>query len=241
LDLHHNRENKQLFVITNKYTSYMNLPNYWLTRPEYDFAQDQELLEQTLETALEQGILLDTPIPKWAFLIWLTHHQNYLVHGTGNSSIQLFEPKKADDTNWFGNQNAVYAASDGIWAMFYAILDRPKIPMSISNGAVQITLEPPQDIYFFSVQDTALEQKPFCTGWVYVLPKQGFSQEPKGQRDGIPYATHHWANLNPVKPLFSIQVEPSDFPFLHQIRSHNNEILWKKVEANPNGFPWIEE
>ncbi len=219
----------------------MNLPSYWLTRPKYDLTQDQDVLEKNLSTALEQGFLGETPIPKWAFLIWLTHHKNYLVHGTGNSSIQTFEPRQADDANWFGNQNAVYAASDGIWAMFYAILDRPRIPMSISNAAIQIALEPPQDIYFFSVQDTALEQKPFRTGRVYVLPKQGFTQEAKDQRDGVTYQGHHWANLNPVKPLFSIQVDPTDFPFLEQIRAHNNEILWKKVEANPNGFPWLED
>ncbi len=219
----------------------MNLPSYWLTRPEYDFTQDQDALEKTLSTALEQGFLVKIPMPKWAFFTWLTHHKNYLVHGTKNSDIQIFEPRKADDASWFGNQNAVYAASDGIWAMFFAILDRPRIPMSISNGAIKIILEPPQDIYFFSVQDTALEQNPFRTGRVYVLPKQGFTQEPKGQREGIPYEAHHWANLNHVKPLFSVQVEPTDFPFLESIRAHSNEILWKKVEANPNGFPWVEE
>jgi hypothetical protein len=219
----------------------MNLPSYWLKRPKFDFIQNQDTLEKTLSAALEQGFLTQVPIPKWAFLIWLTHFKNYLTHGTGNLSIQTFEPRKSDDANWFGNQNAVYAASDGIWAMFFAILDRPRIPMSISNGAIQIMLEPPLDIYFFSVQDTALEQKPFRTGWVYVLPKQGFTQEPKGQREGIPYEAHHWANLNPVKPLFRVQIEPNDFPFLESIRAHNNEILWKRVEANPNGFPWVEE
>jgi hypothetical protein len=193
----------------------MNLPAYWLTSPEYNFARVQDLLEKTLDTALEQGFLHQTPIPKWAFLTWLTHHKNYLVHGTADSSIQTFEPRQSDDANWFGNQNAVYAASDGIWAMFFAILDRPKIPMSISNAAIRIELEPPKDIYFFSVQDTALEQKPFRTGRVYVLPKQGFIQQPKDTRDGIEFQAHHWANLN--------------------------EILWKRVEANPNGFPWIED
>ncbi len=219
----------------------MNLPSYWLTRPEFDYSQNQEALEQTFGSALEQGFLTKTSIPKWAFLIWLTHHKNYLVHGTGDSSILEFEPRQSDDANWFGNQNAVYAASDGIWAMFFAILDRPKIPMSISNAAIQILVPQPRDIYFFSVQDTALEQKPFRTGRVYVLPKQGFKQQPKDEREGVSYQAHHWANLNPVKPLFSVQVEPTDFPFLESIRAHNNEILWKKVEANPNGFPWLEE
>jgi hypothetical protein len=219
----------------------MKLPSHWLMRPEYDFSQHQQLLEETLKTALEQGFLDSTPIPTWAFLIWLTHHKNYLTHGTGNSSIQTFEPRQADDANWFGNQNAVYAASDGIWAMFFAILDRPRIPMSISNAAIQIALEPPQDIYFFSAQDTALEQKPFRTGWVYVLPKQGFDQQPKDQRDGIGFQAHHWANLNPVQPLFRVKVKPTDFPFLESIRAHNNEIIWERVAKNPNGFPWVED
>lgn len=219
----------------------MNLPSYWLSRPEFDFARDQAVLEKTLAVALEQGLLVETPIPKWAFLIWLTHFKNYLVHGTGDSSIHTFEPRKSDDVGWFGNQNAVYAASDGIWAMFFAILDRPRIPMSITNAAVRINLEPPTDIYFFGVQDTALEQKPFRTGYVYVLPKDRFDQEPVNEREGIPYQAHHWASLEPVKPLFRVQVEASDFPFLESIRPHNNEALWKRIEANPIGFPWAED
>ncbi len=219
----------------------MDLPTYWLTRPEYDFTQHEEILEENLGTALEQGILLKITVPKWAFLIWLTHHKNYLVHGTGNPNIKAFEPRQSDDAHWFGSQNAVYAASDGIWAMFYAILDRPQIPMSINNSAVQIDLQPPRDIYFFSVTDTAMQQNPFRTGWVYVLPKQGFSQEPKNQRDGIDYQTHHWANLTSVQPLFCIEVTPTDFPFLNQIRTHNDETIWKRVEKTPDGFPWLED
>jgi hypothetical protein len=219
----------------------MNLPNYWLTRPEYNFAQDQKAMEETLQVALEHGILTQTPVPKWAFLIWLTHEKNYLVHGTGNPCISIFEPRKSEDANWFGSQNAVYAASDGIWAMFYAILDRPKIPMSINNSAIQIEIQPPRDLYFFSVTDTAMQKKPFRTGWVYVLPKQGFNQEPKDQHGGIQYQTHHWANLNPVKPLFCIEITPSDFLFLDQILSHSDEVIWKRVEKTPNGFPWLED
>jgi hypothetical protein len=219
----------------------MKLESYWLIRPEFDVAPFAAELELCLAEALKTGVVPTLPVPTWVFLVWLDHSQKYLMHGTGDPSITLFEPRQSNDVGWFGNRKAVYAASDGIWAMFFAILNRPTIPMSISNSAVRLETIPEQDIYFFSVTDTALEQGAFRRGWVYVLPRDDFEQEPSEPHEGIKTHAHHWASLQAVKPLFRVAVDAADFPFLKEIRAHNDEILWKRVERNRDGFPWLED
>jgi hypothetical protein len=230
------------FVIHQKcYVFGMKLESYWLIRPEFNVEPFAAELELCLAEALKTGVVPKLPVPTWAFLIWLNQSRKYLMHGTGDPNITIFEPRQSNDVGWFGNQKAVYAASDGIWAMFFAILNRPTVPMSISNSAVRLETIPAQDIYFFSVTDTALEQGAFHQGWVYILPRDGFEQEPSQVRDGVKAQTHHWASLQAVKPLFRVAVDADDFPFLHQIRAHNDEILWQRIERNRNGFPWLED
>jgi hypothetical protein len=219
----------------------MKLESYWLIRPEFDVAPFTAELELCLKDALKTGVAPTLPVPTWVFLIWLNHSKKYLMHGTGDPSITVFEPRQSNDVGWFGNRKAVYAASDGIWSMFFAILNRPAVPMSISNSAVRLETIPEQDIYFFSVTDTAITQGAFRQGWVYILPRDGFEQEPSEPHEGIKTQAHHWASLQPVKPLFRVAVEAVDFPFLQQIRAHNDEILWQRIERNRDGFPWLED
>jgi hypothetical protein len=214
----------------------MEIPAYWLRCPEYDLAALENQLETAFQTASRDGSIDDLPMPTWIFLHWLTKHKNLLAHGTGDANIARFLPRQSDDVGWFGNQNAVYAASDGIWAMFYAIMNRPDVPMSISNAAIRL-VNPPQDLYFFSVSDTAMQQQPFRDGWVYFFPRDGFVLEPSPDF----YVSQHWASLAPVVPLFKVAVKPQDFVFLEQIRSHNDEVLWRRANKNPNGFPWLED
>ena len=185
----------------------MNLESYWLTRPEFDPEPFAKELEMCLKDALNTGVVPMLPVPTWVFLSWLNHTRKNLMHGTGDPSITVFEPRQSNDVGWFGNRKAVYAASDGIWAMFYAILNRPAIPMSIHNAAVRLETQPTQDIYFFSVSDSALAQGAFHQGWVYILPRDGFEQEPPQVREGIKVQAHHWASLQAVKPLFRVAVE----------------------------------
>jgi hypothetical protein len=45
----------------------------------------------------------------------------------------------------------------------------------------------------------------------------------------------------PVKPLARLQVSPADFPFLDQIRGHDDQIQQERARANPDGFPWIDD
>jgi hypothetical protein len=177
------------------------------------------------------------------FLCWLTEEKEVLLHGSGNPDIQLFEPRAPDakDDNDFSQQTAVFASSEGIWPIFYAILDRENFRPRFLNGAIRFEL--PEGLsdtrYFFSVHDVVFEQNPWREGVVYVFPKEGFVIEPPDELAGLTAHCPHWANLKPVKPLAKLRVTPKDFPFLPQVRSHNHEQTQARAKANPNGFPWL--
>jgi hypothetical protein len=179
--------------------------------------------------------------PVWAWLSWLCETQGFVAHGTGRADITVFEPRQSNDTGWFGNRKAVYAASDALWAMFFAIMNRPTVPMRIVNSAISVRshgrLEPR---YFFGVSGPALADTTFRSGSLYLLPGAGFEREPADSSLGFPFESHHLASLEAVRPVFRVPVGPSDFPFLSRIHSYNAEALAAALARDPDGFPWLD-
>jgi hypothetical protein len=189
-------------------------------------------------------MVYDLPAPKWQFLSWLAETQPVVLHGSSRQDIAVVEPKPANDVRDFSAQTAIYAATDGIWAIFFAILNRSEIPMMIFNAAVRIRLpgqpfSPP--FYFFSIDQEAFERGPYCPGMVYILPSAGFVQDPMQDYGGIEISVPQWAGHQAAAPLARLRVSPQDFPFLAQVRSHDPETLRARMAAEPNGFPWVDE
>ncbi len=216
----------------------MTLPDYWLPRPPMQL--DEDYAEQVLNSG--PGWLEPT-VAKWQFLCYLADKKGYLLHGSGSPNIEMFEPRQSNDIAEFGNRKAVYAARDGIWPMFFAILDRTKYKMTIVNAAIRLESsrgELSDPYYFFSMTDKALQQKPFREGVVYVLPRDGFEEQNPYHLGEYLVHQNHWANLNSVKPVAKLRVSPHDFPFLNQIRGQDDDVLAKRIAENPNGFPWVE-
>lgn len=54
-----------------------------------------------------------------------------------------------------------------------------------------------------------------------------------GQRVHIP----QWASLEAVTPLARIAVAPEDFPFLAEIRGHDDAYILERAKSDPDGFP----
>ena len=220
----------------------MTIPEYWLTRPEFDLEPHRNNFELALEEALKTGVGHVPDAPVWAWLSWLCDTQGFAAHGTGQPDIGVFEPRQSNDVGWFGNRNAVYAASDALWAMFFAIMNRPAVPMTIVNAAISVHLNGKlEPRYFFGVGRAALEQGAFRDGWVYLLPVAGFEREPGGTRLGLDFESHHLACLEPVRPAFRVAVGPKDFVFLERIHAYDDEALAASIERNPDGFPWLED
>jgi hypothetical protein len=227
----------------------MPLPSYFLLRPPLDltpatlraFAQ---LYAEAVLPAHGQTLDYSVAAPKWQFLCWLCDTQDILLHGSGNPGIRLFEPRKSNDLDEFGNRQAVYAASDGIWPLYFAIVDRDRYVRSLINACFRVVEEDgtrSDPYYFFSVNADALPYRPWRSGTIYILPRAGFEQQPRQSYRGAELDLAQWASLVPVQPLAQVAVRPADFPFLAQIRAHDMAMVNQRAERNPKGFPWVDD
>jgi hypothetical protein len=183
------------------------------------------------------------PGPKWQFLCHLADQRDIALHGSGDANISLFEPRQSNDLNDFGNQKAIYAASDGLWAMFFAIVDRERV-MSITNACIRVTDETGNlhgPYYVFSVSQTALPGQPWRTGTVYLLPRETFAVQPSFAFGANQVHIAQLASFVPVQPLAKLTVTPTDFPFLSHIRGHDDNRLQEYAAALQTGSPWPKD
>src|ERR1044072_6792350 len=121
----------------------MQLPPYFLPRPSPPpDADTRAAFDRLYAEAVEHGtgaaIDYRLPAPKWQFLCYLCDTKPVVLHGSGNADIEEFEPRQSNDLTEFGNRTAVYAASDGIWAMYFAIVDRDRYVTSLMNACFRV-------------------------------------------------------------------------------------------------------
>jgi hypothetical protein len=224
----------------------MDVPSFLLPRPSFDKTPEMMVAFDYLFQSTSIGGFIDysLPFPKWQFLSYLCETKNLVLHGSQNLEIELVEPRQANDKKAFSNQIAIYATTDGIFVLYFAILDRRKHPeMTLFNSCLQARISPDQfsePLYFFSITQSVLIQKPWCTGVIYILPRQSFIQESTQQAQGTDIIFPHWISYRSAQPIAKLLVTRDDFPFLEQIHGHNDEKLIQLASANPNGFPWLD-
>ena len=162
--------------------------------------------------------------PKSLFLRWLVENEGYLLHGTGNDSIETFEPRTQTDVAQ-RSLRAVFAASDGIWPMYFAITNRAGRRGSLRNGCERAA--DGSRIYYFSINASWFETDPWSDGVVYVLPSEGFHRctEPDGT------CTEEWVNESAVTPIARLRVAPTDFPFLERVTGHDDTEIFAFADA----------
>ena len=222
-------------------------PSPYLTRPPMPAGEAEVAFDALFDRSVASGpnalIEYDLPWPRWQFISHIVEQRNLIAHGSQNGAIAEFEPRQSHDAHPFGNRQAVYGASDGLWSMYYAILDRAAHPMLLVNSAARVELDNgalSDPFYFFSISRPALEARAFRPGTLYLLPRDSFEPMPPlsigGQRAHVP----QWASLVAVTPLARIAVAPEDFPFLEQVRGHDDAHILERAKADPEGFPWLD-
>jgi hypothetical protein len=223
----------------------VKLPSYYLKRPAIDdspkvVAAFERLFSEQIATANGRLIEYQLSAPKWQLLNYLCDTKDVVMHGSGDPAISEFEPRQSNDVQEFGDQKAVYAASDGIWASYFAIVDRDGPVTSLVNSCTKIVFprKTSETAYFFSINDDALPHNPWRTGTVYVLPRETFEMEESLRADR---ESTQWRSFEPVKPLAKIKVVPEEFPFLDQIRGHDFDTIQKRATQDTDGFPWLTE
>jgi hypothetical protein len=228
---------------------HMRLPSPIETRPPMDLdpeavAACERLYTEVVEHGIGAEIPYDLSTPKWQFLCYLTDNKGVLVHGSSTPDIVEFEPRQSEDVGEFGNRKAVYAASDALWAMYFAVTDRSRGVNSLHNACFRVVQEDGSKsapYYFFSINSDALAHHPWCNGTIYILPRASFEQQPPVTLRGLTGEIPQWASTTPVRPLARLPITPADFPFLPRIRGHIHEVLRERIRDDPEGFPWMDE
>jgi hypothetical protein len=224
----------------------MQPTDFLLPRPPVELTPDKKRAFDLLWQSRRNDDFIDyhLPFPKWQFLSYLCEMDDLVLHGSQNQAIGTVEPRQANDKKAFSNQRAIYATTDGIWVIYFAILDRQEYTeLSLFNSCLQARVAADQlsnPLYFFSITHSVLIQKPWCAGAIYILPRKFFQQEPPQQIQGVEIIFPHWVSSIPAEPVGRLWVEPQDFPFLDQIHGHNDQKLVQLAASNPNGFPWPE-
>ncbi len=227
----------------------MQLPAYWLPRPAFTLdratrAAFDALLERAIASGPATPIEYSLDAPKWQFLCYIAEERGIALHGSGNPNIARFEPNQPGDVNEFGAQLAVYAAADGIWPMYFAIVDRERYPTSLVNGCIRVATPDSalsEPYYLFSVGRHILGHRPWRQGTVYLLPKESFVAEPPFDVGPVAIHTAQLASPVPVTPLAKLAIGPEDFPFLAEMRAHDDERLAIYGEAIRSAAPWPDE
>jgi hypothetical protein len=192
--------------------------------------------------ALDVDALLgrDDWIERWKFLCGVAERRRFAFHGTGDSGIEYFEPRQPIDFAPFGDQKAVFATSDPVWAMFYAIVDRDRYELTLNNGCILLLDPPGPPHYYFSISRQELEKQPWRAGYVYLLPAETFVEQEGGEYGGLTAQVPQLASPVPVAPLARLRVSPEDFPFLRQIRGHEDARLGEYAQAVMTASAWPE-
>ena len=228
------------------------LPDYWLERPPLDVnSSTRAAIEDFLSRGQPQAGdgLLDVDaivhgsggVTPWHFLSALAERREIAFHGTGDPNIASFEPREPIDFAPFGHQKAVFATTDPIWAMYYAIVDRDRYRLTLANGCILLVDaegRPGLPHYFFSITGDALREQPWRTGYVYFLPAETFVAQPAETYAGRTARVPQLASPVAVTPFARLRVTPEDFPFLAQIRGHEDSRLGEYAQAVMAAAPW---
>ncbi|WP_420632020.1 hypothetical protein [Candidatus Leptofilum sp.] len=168
------------------------------------------------------------PYPKHEFLRYLAAQEKFIFHGSAKPDIEEFSTRRTSmelkDRSGRGNVQGIYGTHDGLWPLFFAVVNRSKLPGSIRNGVQYFQNDAGDEIgvYNFSINQEWLDKEPWHSGTLYVLPRETFRRMPLSAAGGL---SNEWVSEVPVKPLVRIPISPEDFPFLDQVGGHDDSEL----------------
>jgi hypothetical protein len=167
------------------------------------------------------------PEPRLDFLRWLAENRPVVFHGSPRDDLrELSTERQSWDATAWGNQQAVYASTDPVWAIYFACLRRDGGWKGTRNGSMGKAGGPlyPRRYFFLHNRGSASPDR-FGPGSLYLLsPRTFVADEPLA---GGAIDTAHLVSREPVRPLARIDVTPADFPFADRIRYYRDgEPIW---------------
>ncbi len=175
-------------------------------------------------------------VPFVTLLRWVAAKGDVLFHGSNRGDLETLEPiRLTRDASPFGDQQAVFAASDPVWAIYFATLRRDNGFHSTRNGSIGLADPLYPRWYYFSHNVGAERNDRFGAGWLYLLPRDPFRREPPlwGVLD-----SGQWAAPNAVEPLAVVRVAGTDFPFADHVFPHRSEERVFTTALRAFGHGW---
>ena len=106
------------------HAKYFELP---IAEPDADEAAAfEELFAQAVTLPPGSIVEYTLPYPKHRFFDFLATRKKLLLHGSPHDGLKMLDGvrKSSEADGGFGAQDGTYAASDGIWPIWFAILNR---------------------------------------------------------------------------------------------------------------------
>lgn len=175
------------------------------------------LLHASSDDAECRPIEYDLHYHRHEFLRFVAERGHALLHGSNDPVIDvLTTERRTIDARLTHSAAAVFACADGLWPMYYALIDRDSYRGTLRNDARRL-LEADgsaQRAYYLSVNSTAT----WRDGVVYLLPTTTFTRF--GDEASV-----EWASAVDVRPFASLAVSPADFPLLDRVRIHDDSRI----------------
>lgn len=194
-----------------------------LLYPSPTIAFTNEELEQyeELSKLVNEGRLIEYSLqyPKFRFLQYLSLIGKYVFHGSNQHHIERFEPH---EQNLYNNEltKAVFASTEPIWAIFFAVFNRSRLIGSFRNGCIGSRNK---KYHYYSINESTIKNRPWTEGMLYLLPKDKFYKSSKGE-----VQFDEWISHESITPKGKINVTISDFYFFNKVAIHkDNESLFK--------------
>lgn len=183
--------------------------------PDLSWIDEERSAYETLLARMQAGERLpdNLPWPKARFLQYLARKEEWLFHGSNNPDITVFTPREQTLYNGVKTK-AVFASTEPMWSMFYAVLDRGKVKGGMRNACITNGRE---KFLFYSLNEATMAEEPWTSGMIYILPRTSF-------RLADPNKWHfdEWVSGEPVAPVARLALSPEDFPFLDRVAVHRD-------------------
>lgn len=172
--------------------------------------------------------------PKHEFIQYVMAQDVVLFHSSNRDDIDIFEPVRKSvelrDETGRGNQQGIYATHDGLWSMFFGVVNRAQLQGSIRNGVSHFHNRAGDElaVYTFSINQHQLADRPYCDGAIYFFPRDRFTRL---MMFGD-IASNEWVCREQLRPLARLRLSPDDFPFLEQIAGHDDGPLLRLNELS---------
>jgi len=201
------------------------------TADEHLIAHFNRIID-SLPHAEQEVPVIDIPSPKWLFFRHVVQRRLALLHGSNNTDIDEFIPRMSNCASEEGNQEAIYASSDPLQPIFYAVVNRRiEHPFAVTGIIKPPDTMNPLTLYYFSTSILSQEAEYWTQGAVYLLPTSSFIEDSHGVQ---------WRSATPVKPLAKVIVIKNDFPFADIIPRFNLDKYMTRMSENLTGCPWYD-